>query len=77
MNDISLSPEVRQRLISELREFFHNEWDEDISDFKAAMALDFFLTQLAPQVYNQAIADAYGLMSGKIEELFTLEKRGR
>lgn len=77
MQEIVLSADIRSRILGELREFLMHEWDEDVSEFKATLLLDFFLTKLAPSVYNQAVNDAHTLMAARIEDILALEKRRR
>ena len=77
MSQIKLSVELRSRLISELREFLHKEWDEEVSEFKASLLLDFFIAKLAPDVYNQAVNDAHALMTSRVEDILALAKRPR
>lgn len=77
MKNIELSKEVKQEQITGIKNFFLNERGEEISDFQASVVLEFVLREIGPHVYNQAIADAYALMSGRIEDLYQLEKRPR
>lgn len=75
MKPIELDKEVRQDLLDEIKRYFVNELDQDISDFKASIFLDFVLKSIGPKIYNQAISDAYTLMSERIEDLYGLEQR--
>ncbi|MDR3588906.1 MAG: DUF2164 domain-containing protein [Negativicutes bacterium] len=68
---------VKQELLNNIKHFFLTERNEDISDFQASFLLDFILDHIAPYIYNQAITDAHTMMSGKIEDLYGLEKRPR
>lgn len=77
MSTIELGKQARQEIIAEMRGFFLEQREEDISDFQAGMLLDFMLGLLAPGIYNQALVDAHQLMSRVIDELYTLEKRPR
>jgi len=77
MKQIELNSQVRAQCIAEIKSFFLTERDEDISDFQAGALLDFILKNLGPKMYNQAINDAHQLMSSKVDELYTLEKRAR
>jgi uncharacterized protein (DUF2164 family) len=77
MQKIVLGKEARKDLIEGIKNFFLKERGEELSDFQAAIVLDFFLDSVAPAVYNQAIADAHSLMAGMIEEIYGLEKRPR
>ncbi len=55
---IRLSEERRERLLASLRRHFADNFDEPLSDFRAAGLLDFFVGELGPQVYNQGVHDA-------------------
>ena len=77
MKSIELTKEVKEEQIKNIKEFFLSERDEAISDFQAETLLQFILREIGPLIYNQAIADAYALMSSKVEDLYELEKRNR
>ena len=66
---IELDPRRRQQLVARLRSFVLQEFDEDMSDFRAQQLLDFFLSALGPQVYNQAVQDARKVMQQKLDDL--------
>lgn len=75
METIKLSTENKEDLIRSIQGFFLKERDEEISDFKASVFLDFIINEAGVFIYNQAIADAQHFMSEKTEELFSLEKK--
>lgn len=75
MSAIRLSKENKEDLIKSIKAFFLQERDEDISDFKASIFLEFILSEAGVFIYNQAIADAQHFMFEKTDELFSLEKR--
>lgn len=77
MKNIELRKEVKEDLIESIKLFFANERDEEISDFQASVVLDFITSTVGPHIYNQAIADAHDFLSGKLEDLYGLEKRPR
>ncbi|KPK65022.1 MAG: hypothetical protein AMS21_05845 [Gemmatimonas sp. SG8_38_2] len=66
---VSLDDERREILASRLRGFYSEEFDEDLSAFRAEKVLDFFLEALGPAVYNQAVQDARGFMQRKLDDL--------
>ena len=66
---INLSEERRNDLLRSITVLYHNEFDEDLSRFRAEQILDFFLKALGPVVYNQAIQDARAFISEKLEDL--------
>jgi len=66
---IRIDDERRALLKARLQGYFLEEFDEEISGFRAEQILDFFLAALGPQVYNQAVQDARGFMQRKLEDL--------
>ncbi len=66
---VRLDDERRERLVTRLRALYREEFDEDLSPFRAEQVLDFFLEALGPQVYNQAVDDARGFMLRKLDDL--------
>lgn len=77
MKAIELSKELRSELLGNMKEFFLAERDEQLSDFKANIILDFILREIGPHIYNQAIEDAHQLMADKVDDLYNLERRPR
>jgi uncharacterized protein (DUF2164 family) len=55
---IILPDETKKQLLSSLKRYVGENLDQDIGDLKAGMLLDYFLEEIAPSVYNQAIQDA-------------------
>ncbi|MFQ5350574.1 MAG: DUF2164 domain-containing protein [Thermoanaerobaculia bacterium] len=66
---IQIEAETRKRMVASIRRYFEQELDEEIGDLQAGFLLDFFLGEIAPTVYNRAIADAQGWMLGRVEDL--------
>ena len=66
---IELDEARKERLIGQLQGFFLEEFNEEISRFRAEQVLTFALAKLAPQVYNQAVQDALGFMQQRLDEL--------
>ena len=66
---IELDEARKARLIAQLQGFFLEEFDEELSRFRAEQVLAFALEKLAPQVYNQAVQDALGFMQQRLDEL--------
>jgi uncharacterized protein (DUF2164 family) len=59
----------RERLVVGLRGFFLEQFDQELSTFRAEMILDHVLAAVGPQVYNQAVQDARRFMLQKLEDL--------
>jgi len=66
---IELTGDRRQRLLRSIHDFFEEKLDEDISGFRVEQLLDFFVRELGPPVYNQAIRDAHAFIQDKLEDL--------
>jgi uncharacterized protein (DUF2164 family) len=66
---IKLADATRAQLLDSIKRFFSEELDEDIGDLKAALVLDYFAAEIAPSVYNQALADAQTYIVAKAEDL--------
>jgi uncharacterized protein (DUF2164 family) len=76
---IRLDPDRRSMLLDAIANFYRDEFDEPLSDFRAATLLDFFVRELGPPVYNQGVRDAAGYIQDKLTdiegEIFELEPR--
>lgn len=66
---IQLKDEEQKRIIYLLKQHFSRQHDEEISDLKATLLLDFMIDHLGSAVYNQAIQDAVGFMQDKLIDL--------
>ena len=66
---IELPDDVRKRSVASIKRYFDEELDQDIGDLKAGLVLDFFLKEIAPSVYNAAIADAQAYMRDRVADL--------
>ena len=66
---IELSSDTRKQAVASIRRYFDEVLDTDIGDLKAEMMLDYFIKEIAPSVYNQAITDAQKLMQDRVTEL--------
>jgi uncharacterized protein (DUF2164 family) len=66
---IKLPPETEKRLYASIKRFFEEKLDDEIGDLKARLVLGYFLREIGPTVYNQAVADAQGWVQGKVADL--------
>ena len=66
---ITLSDDARRRGVAALRSYCAEHMDEEIGDLKASLLLDFILAELAPTIYNQAIADARAYFEERTADL--------
>ncbi|OAB37754.1 hypothetical protein PMSD_08610 [Paenibacillus macquariensis subsp. defensor] len=77
MKTMKLPNEQREQSIQLIQQYFEEERGETIGDLAADGVLDFFMSHLAPIVYNQALSDSRHLvrqqMSSLEEDLYALE----
>jgi uncharacterized protein (DUF2164 family) len=66
---LTLSDASRKQAVAALQQYFRDNLDEPIGDLKAGLLLDFILSELAPSVYNQAIADARAFFEERTADL--------
>lgn len=69
MREIILQDERRNDFILKLKSFFRDEFDENLSDFRADALLDLFLQTLGPEVYNQAVEDVRAHLQVKLDDM--------
>lgn len=77
MKKTELTKEVLEQLKKDVKEFFLEKRDEEISDYFADLLVKFMYESVGWSFYNAAIKDAYVFMSGKVDDLFELEKKPR
>ncbi len=66
---LELSEERRDGLSSRLGRLMQEEYGEELSPFRANTLIEFFLGELGPPVYNQAIQDARGFIQERLDDL--------
>ena len=66
---ITLEPEPRKQAVASMRRYFAENWDQDVGDLKAGLLLDYFLMEIGPSVYNQAIGDAQVYFRDRVVDL--------
>ncbi len=66
---LRLSDERRADLVEELIAFHREQFEQELSAFRAGELLDFLLPRLGPPVYNQAIQDARGFLQERLDDL--------
>jgi len=62
-------PETERYLLESIKRFFLDELEEGIGDLKARAVLDYFVAEIGPSVYNQAIADAQRYLEQAVSDL--------
>jgi uncharacterized protein (DUF2164 family) len=69
MMTIEIPKHVRARAIASIQRYFEENLPEAIGELPAGLLLNFFLEEIGPAVYNQAIADAQARMQQRVTDL--------
>ncbi|MDQ6679875.1 MAG: DUF2164 domain-containing protein [Pseudomonadota bacterium] len=66
---IELPKDVRAEAVKSIERYFQENMEERIGNIQAGALLNFFLEEVAPSVYNKAVADAQERMQMRAAEL--------
>jgi uncharacterized protein (DUF2164 family) len=66
---IEISPEQRKEAIASIERYFHENMEEKIGNVAAGALLGYFLEELGPIVYNQAVADVQERLQARVMEV--------
>ncbi len=69
---IELSPQQKELLRQKTIAMFLDDFDEEISDFKADQIVDAFIEKLGPSIYNAAVEDMKTYLMNQLEDLDAL-----
>ena len=69
LTKVRLSDERRKQLIRSIQQYFDENFDEPISDFRAEGLLDFLVQELGPPIYNQGVRDAAAFVQDKLADI--------
>jgi len=66
---IELDKQARADAIASLQRYFDENMPEPLGDLPAGLLLNFFLEEVGPAVYNQAIRDAQARIQQRVSDL--------
>lgn len=66
---IELSKDARAQAVASIERYFREHMEEPIGNVAAGGLLGFFLEEIGPVVYNQAVADVQERLQARISEL--------
>jgi uncharacterized protein (DUF2164 family) len=66
---IKLRPETQKQLMLSVQRFMSEQYDLSVGDVSAGIFLEFCLKEIGPSIYNQAVADAQGVVQERVTEL--------
>jgi uncharacterized protein (DUF2164 family) len=66
---IALSKESKALAVASIERYFKENMEEPIGNIAAGALLGFFLEEIGPAIYNQAVADVQERLSLRVSEL--------
>lgn len=69
MANVEISKQAREAAIASTQRYFEENMPEPIGKMPAGLLIDFFLEEVGPVIYNQAIADAQTRMQLRVADL--------
>ncbi|MBD3366545.1 MAG: DUF2164 family protein [Candidatus Eisenbacteria bacterium] len=66
---ITLPDEARRQALASISRYFEEKLEMDCGELQSRLLLDFFLEELAPSVYNEAIKDAQKYFQDHVADL--------
>ena len=66
---ITLPKDKQQQALASVQRYFREHMDEPIGNIAAAQLLNFFIEEIGPSLYNQAVTDVQERMQLRVSEL--------
>jgi uncharacterized protein (DUF2164 family) len=66
---IEIPKDVREQAIASIQRYFQENMEEEIGNISAGALLGFFMEELGPLVYNQAVADVQARLQMRVMEV--------
>lgn len=66
---IEIAKQVRTAAIASMQRYFEENMPEPIGDLPAGLLVNFFVQEIGPAIYNQAIADAQTRLHQRVADL--------
>jgi uncharacterized protein (DUF2164 family) len=66
---IELPKDARERAIASIQRYAEEHLDEKMGNIAAGALLGFFLQEIGPSVYNQAVADVQEKLQARVAEV--------
>ncbi len=66
---IELNKDARQQAVQSIERYFLDNMDEKIGNIQAAALLNFFVEEIGPSIYNQAVLEVQERLQTRIMEL--------
>ena len=73
-NSIKVTKEIRDEMVSDIKNYFSKEREEEMGYQAADLILEFIQEKLAPEFYNQGVIDAHKYMQDTADDLLSIQK---
>lgn len=70
MNKLEFTKDQKDKIISEIQNYFLSERDENIGELQASILMDFFVDLIGKASYNQGVEDVKRYMEEKLDDLY-------
>jgi uncharacterized protein (DUF2164 family) len=67
--NIEIPKQTRAQAIASIQRYFEENMPEPVGDLAAGLLLNFFLEEVGPVIYNQAITDAQTRLQQRVADL--------
>ncbi|MBG9387588.1 DUF2164 domain-containing protein [Caenimonas aquaedulcis] len=66
---VEIPKDLRPQAIQSIERYFQENMDERIGNIAAGALLNFFVEEIGPLIYNQAVADVQERLQARVSEL--------
>lgn len=66
---IEISPEARKLAVASIQRYFDANMEEGIGNIAAGALLAFFIEEVGPLIYNQAVAEVQERILARVQEV--------
>ena len=66
---IELEKQVRAEAVASIRRYFAENMAEPVGELPASLLLNFFVEEVGPSIYNQAVRDAQERLQQRVADL--------
>jgi len=66
---IELAKDAHREAVASIERYFQENMEERIGNIAAAALLNFFIDEIGPSIYNQAVADVQERLQLRVSEL--------
>lgn len=66
---LEIDPQRRTDLVEDLQALFRDDFDIELSDFRAEQVVELTIKLVGPSIYNQAVQDTRKHLQKKLDDL--------